>query len=123
MSPSARGIVELNIEYYRKELQIETDAATRKTIAKLLQEEKVGLAKLVRPSRATGLLQLCPIPPVGWTDIDRSSRAVHPPHGGLSTRKDESMSLVLDHTELQVTVKWRSFYRLPVAHSSSPLRY
>ena len=46
MSPSAREIVELNIEYYRKKLEMETDPSTRRTIAKLLQEEEVKFREL-----------------------------------------------------------------------------
>jgi hypothetical protein len=46
MSPSARQIMELNIEYYRKKLQTETDPATRRTIAKLLREEELKLKRL-----------------------------------------------------------------------------
>ena len=47
MGPSARTMIELNIEYYRKLLKTETDDSKRKTIAKLLAEEEVKLAKLL----------------------------------------------------------------------------
>ncbi|HEY6994763.1 MAG TPA: hypothetical protein VH397_13695 [Xanthobacteraceae bacterium] len=45
--PSARTIIELNIEHYRNLLKDEADAAKRRTIAKLLAEEEAKLAKLL----------------------------------------------------------------------------
>jgi hypothetical protein len=36
MSPSARRIIELNIEHYRELLKSETDAVKRRTVAQLL---------------------------------------------------------------------------------------
>jgi hypothetical protein len=45
--PSARTIIELNIEYYRKLLKEETSASKREAIAKLLAEEEAKLAKLL----------------------------------------------------------------------------
>ena len=41
-----RGIVELNIEHYTKLLQTALDEQSRKTIERLLAEEKAKLAKL-----------------------------------------------------------------------------
>jgi len=41
-----RGIVELNIEHYTKLLQGAPDEQSRKTIERLLAEEKAKLAKL-----------------------------------------------------------------------------
>jgi hypothetical protein len=46
MGPSARTIVELNIQYYRRLLETETDLSKRRTIAKLLAEEEAKLAQL-----------------------------------------------------------------------------
>ena len=46
MSPSVRAIIELNIKHYRDLLKTETDSSKRETIAKLLAEEEVKLAKL-----------------------------------------------------------------------------
>jgi len=46
MSVAARTIIELNIKHYRNLLRSETDAAKRQTIAKLLAEEEVKLARL-----------------------------------------------------------------------------
>lgn len=46
MDLSDRMIVELNIRHYRRLLEIETDLAKRKTIAKLLAEEETKLRKL-----------------------------------------------------------------------------
>lgn len=45
--PSARAIIELNIEHYRNLLKDEADASKRRTIAKLLAEEEAKLAKLL----------------------------------------------------------------------------
>ena len=48
MDPSARTIVELNINYYYKNLlKTETNALKRQTIFELLAEEEVKLAKLL----------------------------------------------------------------------------
>lgn len=47
MTVAARTIVELNIKHYRELLLSETDALKRQTIAKLLTEEEVKLAKLL----------------------------------------------------------------------------
>ncbi len=46
MNPSVRLIVELNIQYYRRLLETETDQGKRKTISKLLAEEEAKLSKL-----------------------------------------------------------------------------
>ena len=46
MGPSARTIIELNIQHYRGLLKIETDQSKRQTIAKLLAEEEEKLGKL-----------------------------------------------------------------------------
>jgi len=46
MSPRARRIAELNIERYRELLKSENDSSKRRTIANLLAEEEVKLAKL-----------------------------------------------------------------------------
>ena len=46
MGPSARAIVELNIQHYRGLLTTETDQSKRQTIAKLLAEEEEKLGKL-----------------------------------------------------------------------------
>jgi hypothetical protein len=46
MSPRARRIAELNIERYRELLKSENDSSKRRTIAILLAEEEVKLAKL-----------------------------------------------------------------------------
>ena len=48
MSPSARKIVELNIEHFRRLLQTEADPAKRKTIKKLLAEQETALAALTK---------------------------------------------------------------------------
>jgi hypothetical protein len=45
--PSARTIIELNIEYYRKLLKEETSVSKREAITKLLAEEEAKLAKLL----------------------------------------------------------------------------
>ena len=47
MSVAARTIIELNIKHYPDLLRSETDAARRKTIAKLLAEEEAKRAKLL----------------------------------------------------------------------------
>ena len=48
MGPSERTIVELNINYYYKNLlKTETNALKRQTIFELLAEEEVKLAKLL----------------------------------------------------------------------------
>ena len=48
MGPSERTIVELNINYYYKNLlKTETTALKRQTIFELLAEEEVKLAKLL----------------------------------------------------------------------------
>ena len=47
MTVAARTIVELNIKHYRELLLSETDALKRQTVAKLLTEEEVKLAKLL----------------------------------------------------------------------------
>ena len=48
MGPSERTIVELNINYYYKNLlKTETNALKRQTIIELLAEEEVKLAKLL----------------------------------------------------------------------------
>ena len=47
MVSDPRMIIELNIKHYRESLKTETDAAKRKTIAKLLAEEEARLAKLL----------------------------------------------------------------------------
>lgn len=49
MSPSDREIIELNIKFYGKKLQTESDESKRRTIAALLAEEKAKLTKMVRP--------------------------------------------------------------------------
>jgi hypothetical protein len=51
MSPSARRIIELNIEHYRELLKSETDAVKRTTVAQLLAEEEAKLAKLIDPQK------------------------------------------------------------------------
>ena len=51
MGPSARTIIELNIRHYRALLKTETDASKRETIARLLAEEEVKLAKLSQQER------------------------------------------------------------------------
>lgn len=48
MSPSARRIVELNIEHFRRLLETETDPAKRDTVKKLLAEQERMLKKLVQ---------------------------------------------------------------------------
>ena len=53
MGPSARTIVELNFQHYRKLLKTETDPSKRRTIAKLLAEEEARLAKLSAEQRST----------------------------------------------------------------------
>jgi hypothetical protein len=47
MSPSARSIIELNIQHYRGLLKTETDPSKRRTIAELLAEEETKLATLI----------------------------------------------------------------------------
>jgi hypothetical protein len=56
MNPSARTIVVLNIEHYRKLLATEHDPAKRTTISKLLAEEEEKLASLPKtaPSDQSG---------------------------------------------------------------------
>lgn len=51
MGPSARLIVELNIQHYRELLKTETNPTKRRTIAKLLAEEEARLAKLSAEQR------------------------------------------------------------------------
>ena len=53
MGPSARTIIELNIQHYRLLLKTETDPAKQKTIAKLLAEEeaKLSVELAARPQR------------------------------------------------------------------------
>jgi hypothetical protein len=51
MTPSARRIIELNIEHYRELLKSETDAVKRKSVAQLLAEEEGKLAKLIDPPK------------------------------------------------------------------------
>ncbi len=48
MSPSVREIIELNIDYYLRKLRTESDPSKRRTIAGLLREEEIKLAKLAR---------------------------------------------------------------------------
>jgi hypothetical protein len=48
MSTDTKTIIELNIKHYRGLLRIETDAAKRQTIEKLLVEEQAKLAKEAR---------------------------------------------------------------------------
>lgn len=64
MSISAREIIELNIKYFREKLEIETDPPTRKTIAKLLREEEVKLARLVRSVSSHNAAPALPNPAV-----------------------------------------------------------
>ncbi|HVX77962.1 MAG TPA: hypothetical protein VHB49_17645 [Bradyrhizobium sp.] len=45
---TAREIIELNIEHYRKLLQTALDEQTRKTVEKLLEAEKAKLADYVK---------------------------------------------------------------------------
>lgn len=47
MSPSARRIVELNIDHFRRLLETETDPAKRKAIKQLLAEQEKMLMRLV----------------------------------------------------------------------------
>jgi len=47
VDPSARTIVELNINYYKNLLKTERNALKRQTILKLLAEEEGKLAKLL----------------------------------------------------------------------------
>jgi len=54
MGPSARTIIELNIQHYRALLRSETDEAKRQTIAKLLAEEEAKLAAQDAASRRRG---------------------------------------------------------------------
>ena len=49
MTPSARVIIELNIQHYRNLLKTTTDAPKRQTIARLLAEEEAKLLKLSAP--------------------------------------------------------------------------
>jgi hypothetical protein len=51
MTPSARRIIELNIEHYRELLKSETDAVKRRSVAQLLAEEEGKLAKLIDPPK------------------------------------------------------------------------
>jgi hypothetical protein len=53
MSPSARSIIELNIQHYRGLLKTETDPSKRRTIAELLAEEETKLAKLITEQQST----------------------------------------------------------------------
>ena len=48
MSPSARKIVELNIDHFRRLLETETDSAKRQTIKRLLAEQEKMLITLVK---------------------------------------------------------------------------
>ncbi len=50
MPSSAREIVELNIDHYRKRLQSETDPQKRRTIEGLLKDEEAKLERLIRPT-------------------------------------------------------------------------
>ena len=51
VGPSARTIIELNIEHCRALLKTETDVSMRRTIAKLLAEEEAKLAELAEQDR------------------------------------------------------------------------
>jgi len=53
MGPSARTIVELNIQHYRGLLKTEIDPSKRQTIAKLLADEEARLAQLSAEQRST----------------------------------------------------------------------
>jgi len=53
MGPSARAIVELNIQHYRRLLKATTDQSKRQTIAKLLAEEEAKLAQMSAQERST----------------------------------------------------------------------
>jgi len=46
MKPSAREIIDLNIQHYRELLTTETDRSKREMIVKLLAEEETKLANL-----------------------------------------------------------------------------
>ena len=67
-------------------------------------------------SASTRLFRLRPVSPVGRTNLNLSSQAVHPAHCSSPTRKDKRMDVPFHDTELQVTIKGRGLYRLPVAH-------
>jgi hypothetical protein len=53
MSPSARRIIELNIEHYQELLKSETDAVKRRTVGQMLAEEEAKLAKLIDPPKGS----------------------------------------------------------------------
>jgi hypothetical protein len=50
------------------------------------------------------------------TDFNLLSRIADPTRFCPPAWQNESVHFALDHTELQVTIKGRSLYRLPVAH-------
>lgn len=62
MSPSARQIIELNIEYFRKKLETESEPFKRRIIAGLLRDEEARLRSInqdppadpARPNPASG---------------------------------------------------------------------
>jgi hypothetical protein len=59
MDPSARMIIELNINHYRELLKSVTDASKRRTIAQLLAEEEAKLAALSDPPGGEKKKDMC----------------------------------------------------------------